>query len=150
MRGGVKGKKNLFKERGNKHPILIRLPGSIALAYCLRLLHLGGAQATDDSPPPCSVLCHSFQILPSITLYLHLSNKVSPPGISWSSSSPLSLRVPLQGLASDVMFQLPQSVPYSSPFSPFQFFLRQHYYGGLLVSSVSPGQQSMFRHLYAS
>jgi hypothetical protein len=37
---------------------------------------------TDDSPTPCSVLCHTFQILPSITLYLHLSNKVSPPGIS--------------------------------------------------------------------
>ena len=42
---------------------------------CLCLLHLGGAKATDDSPPPCSVLCHTFQILPSITLYLNLSSK---------------------------------------------------------------------------
>jgi hypothetical protein len=40
----------------------------------------------NDSPPPCSVLCHTFQILPSITLYLHLSNRLSPPGISWGLS----------------------------------------------------------------
>ena len=33
---------------------------------CLRLLYLGGA--TDDSPTPCSDLCHTFQFLPSITI----------------------------------------------------------------------------------
>ena len=51
-------------------------------------------------PPPCSVLCHTFQILPSITLYLHLSNRISPPGISWSSSwitETLSERQTIQG-----------------------------------------------------
>ena len=73
-----------------KHKML-GLLCKFVLPTCLCLLHL----ATDDTPPPCSVLCHMFQILPSITLYLHLSNKISPPGISWSSSSTLSLRVPL-------------------------------------------------------
>jgi hypothetical protein len=57
--------------------------------------------------------------LPSISLYLHLSNKISPPGISWSSSSTLSLRVPL-------------CVPYPPPFSPFQFFLNWGLVGLLL------------------
>ena len=91
--------------------------------FCAIRFNLGGVQATDDSPPSCSVLCHTFQILLSIALYLHLSNKFSPPGMSWSSSSTLSLRVPLQGLPSDVVFRLPQCVPYPPPFSPFQFFL---------------------------
>lgn len=52
--------------------------------------------------PESSVLGRSFQLVPGVTHLDDVSLEVMLPGVSWATSSPLSLRVSLQCLPADV------------------------------------------------
>ena len=62
--------------------------GSEYLLTCLLVpVYSLGAWAIDESSPLDPALCHGDNFLPGVPHILHFRLHVSPPGVSWPSSS---------------------------------------------------------------
>ena len=71
------------------------------LLYLLMPVYSMGAWAIDQSSPPDPALRHGCNFLPGVPHLPRFRLHVSPPGVSWPSSFPLSLGIPCQGLSCD-------------------------------------------------
>ena len=75
--------------------------GHVAFTYLLMPVYSLGAWAIDQSSPPDPALRHGCNFLPGVPHLPRFRLHISPPGVSWPSSCPLSLGIPCQCLSCD-------------------------------------------------
>ena len=115
--------------------------------YLLMPFRSLGAQAFDQGTLPFSVSGHLLHFSPGVSHLLCFFFRVSLPGVSWPTSSPLPWGVPRDGLTGDGFWWFPECMSYPPPFSLLYFIFYGSFSRCILVLSVHFRCSITRRHL---